>query len=431
MSTPNAVVPARLHASGFEKSDSNFYSLSPASDGNLYYTLCSHDLNTHGRVYRYEPSTDRVTLLGDLGQLTGEAGRKTIPQGKSHVPFFECDGKLYFCTQYGFFQSSGGKEQVAAVPEGYKPYPGGHFLSYDLATGRFEDLGIGVPEQGIISMQLDPVRKRMYGLTWPSGCFLVYDISERALRNLGKVCREGEAGEGENYLCLCRSLGLWPETGDIYFTTADGEIRRYVLARDLVETVAGVHMKCDTFGAWDPHKPGHQGYNWRDLLWHEKDRVFYGIHPKSAHLFRLDPAAPRLTVLDRLCAQEVRESGQYEPYHPYGYLSLRLGLDGQTIHYLTSSYGLTAEDGRSVKATVHPVTYHLRTGRYADHGVVRLPDGRYPLMAQTLAVHPNGKLYSCPWIEPVSPGPDGKAPSQCDLISFETPGGNHVEERLR
>ena len=38
-STPNAVIPARLHASGFGKSDSNFYSLSLASDGNVYYTL--------------------------------------------------------------------------------------------------------------------------------------------------------------------------------------------------------------------------------------------------------------------------------------------------------------------------------------------------------------------------------------------------------
>ena len=204
-STPNAVIPARLHASGFEKADSNFYSLSLASDGNVYYTLCSHDLNTHGRVYRYEPAADRVKLLGDLGEVTGEAGRKTIPQGKSHCPFFECDGKLYLATQYGFFQSSGDKEQIAAVPEGHKPYPGGHFLSYDLATGRFEDLVIGVAQEGIMSMQLDPARKRIYGLTWPHGHFLVYDIPLRRLRNLGKVCRGGEAGEGENYFCLCRS----------------------------------------------------------------------------------------------------------------------------------------------------------------------------------------------------------------------------------
>jgi len=47
------------------------------------------------------------------------------------------------------------------VPEGYKPYPGGHFFSYDLADGRFEDLVTGVPEEGIIAMQLDPTRKRI------------------------------------------------------------------------------------------------------------------------------------------------------------------------------------------------------------------------------------------------------------------------------
>ena len=34
-STPNAVIRTRLHSSGFEKSDSNFYSLSLASDGNV------------------------------------------------------------------------------------------------------------------------------------------------------------------------------------------------------------------------------------------------------------------------------------------------------------------------------------------------------------------------------------------------------------
>jgi hypothetical protein len=189
-------------------------------------------------------------------------------------------------------------------------------------------------------------------------------------------------------------------------------------------------MKRDIFGAWDPHKPGHQGYNWRDIFWHEADHVFYGVHPKSAWLFRFDPAAPRLTVLDRICAQEVRESGQFEPYR-YGYLSLRLGLDGQTVYYLTSTYGFTAEDGRRVKEAVHVVTYHLRTGRHADHGVVRLADGRYPTMAHTLAVHPNGKLYSCPWIEASPAGLDRKAAPICDLISFDAPGGKHVKERLR
>ncbi len=415
-SAPNAVIPAQLHPSGFKKSDSNFYSLSLASDGNLYYTLSSHDLNTPGRVYRYEPADDRVTLLGDLGELTGEAGQKCIPQGKSHCPFFECDGKLYFSTQYGYFMSSGDRERPAGVPEGYRPYPGGHFLSYDLAGGRFEDLVTGPAEEGIIAMQLDPARRRIYGLTWPKGYFLVYDISTRRLRNLGKVSREGEAGEGPDYFCLCRSMGLRPETGDVYFTNADGEILRYCFGRDLVESVAGVHMKRDIFGAWDPHAPGHQGYNWRDIFWHEKEHVFYGIHPKSAYLFRFDPALPRLTLLDRICAQELRESGQFEPFR-YGYLSLRPGLDGRTVYYLTGGE-LPAPDGRRVKEVVHLVTYHLPTGRYRDHGMLQLPDGRHPQMAHALVVHPNGKLYSCPWIETPHMNADGRAQCECDLVSF-------------
>ncbi|MFA5646246.1 MAG: hypothetical protein WDA18_07835 [Candidatus Ratteibacteria bacterium] len=415
----NMIIPARLHSSGFEKSDSNFYSLSLASDGNVYYTLCSHDLNTHGRVYCYNPSSDKVVLLGDLGELTGEAGTKSIPQGKSHCPFFECDGKLYFSTQYGFFMSSDNKERPAGVPEGYRPYPGGHFLSYDLASGEFEDLVVGPPEEGIVAMQVDPERKRMYGLTWPIGYFLVYDISTRHLQNLGKVSRQGEVGEGRDYFCLCRSMGLWPETGDVYFTNADGEILMYRVEKNQVESVPDITMKRDIFGAWDPHKPGHQGYNWRDIFWHAQEKVFYGVHPKSAWLFRFDPVEPRLSLIDRICSKEFRESGRFEVFR-YGYLSLRLGLDRETIFYLTSGEVPTG-DGEKQKEVVHLVTYHLPTGYYQDHGVLKLSDGRYPKMAHCLAVHPNGRLYSCPWIEPKPHPQNENVPDECDLISFDQP----------
>ena len=71
---------------------------------------------------------------------------------------------------------------------------------------------------------------------------------------------------------------------------------------------------------------------------------------------------------------------------------------------------------------MHLVTYDLRTGEYADHGVLRLPDGRYPTMAHTLVVHPSGRLYACPWIEHSPTGLDRKAAPICDLISFDAPG---------
>lgn len=77
---PAAVITCKLHPSGFARSDSNFDSLSVASDGCLYYTLCSHHIDTHARVYRLQPGGDPV-CLGDLGEIVGEAG----------------DGEQYFC----------------------------------------------------------------------------------------------------------------------------------------------------------------------------------------------------------------------------------------------------------------------------------------------------------------------------------------------
>ena len=99
-STPDAVLTAIVHPSHFAMSDSNFDSLSIVSDGRLYYTLCSHDVDTHARVCRLNPG-DEVEILGDLGTIVGEAGKKTIPQGKSHSPYFESQGTLYFATHYG------------------------------------------------------------------------------------------------------------------------------------------------------------------------------------------------------------------------------------------------------------------------------------------------------------------------------------------
>jgi hypothetical protein len=420
--TPDRVIPAKFHASRFADSDSNFYSLSLASDGCIYYTLCTHNIDGHGRIYRYDPKTNEVRLLGDLGDITGERGRKTIPQGKSHSPFFEYNGKMYTGTQYGFFVASGDKERPAGVPPGYLPYPGGHFLSCDLKTGKFEDLAIVAAEDGIIAMTLDPQRERMYALTWPRGLFVVYDMKKHELRNLGKVSLDGEVGEGDRYLCLCRAFGVEPKTGNVYFTNSDGIILRYAFDKDRIEAVENVSMRRDIFGQWDPHKPGHQGYNWRDLFWHEGHRVFYGIHPRSAWLFKFDPAASQLELIERLSSDEFYRSGTFEPFR-YGYLTLRLGTDSETIYYLTGASGVTAEDGRRVPERTHLITYNLRTGRRLDHGYLRLPDGRYPLRSQTLAVHPNRGLYACPWIEdPTKPKPEkagAYAGCRCNLISFE------------
>jgi hypothetical protein len=421
-STPDAVITARLHPSHFQRSDSNFDSLSLASDGSLYYTLCSHDLDTHARVYRFDPGSGREPVcLGDLGEIVGEAGTRSIPQGKSHSPYYEHDGKLYFATHYGYYKPSSNKEEPGETPPGYRPYPGGHFVSYDLRTGRFQDLAQAPPGEGLLTMNVDFQRGRLYGLTWPRGHFLCYDLSSGRRSDLGPVSRGGEFGEGEEYFCLCRSLGVDPRDGCVYFTNTDGEIKRYDPRAEAVGST-GVSLRRDVFGHWDAHTPGHQAYNWRKVLWHDRQAKFLAVHPKSAYLFSFDPQTLEVEILERMAAQELRKSGRFEPFR-YGYLGLSFGPDGDTLYYLTATYGLQTEEGRTVPEVLHLVTYSLRTRRYADHGVLRLEDGRYPTMTHSIAVHPNGRIYTVPWIENLEGKPPGQghAGPQVDLISFDNP----------
>ena len=67
----------------------------------------------------------------------------------------------------------------------------------------------------------------MYALTWPSGLFLTYDLHTGKMQNLGPACRGGEAGSGDAYMCLCRCFGIVPENGAVYFTLPNGEIVHY------------------------------------------------------------------------------------------------------------------------------------------------------------------------------------------------------------
>ena len=64
-----------------------------------------------------------------------------------------------------------GREMPGLPPAGMQPYPGGRLLSYDLATGRFAALASAPEGEGVITMNMDTRRKRIYALTWPSGIF--------------------------------------------------------------------------------------------------------------------------------------------------------------------------------------------------------------------------------------------------------------------
>ncbi len=424
---PSTRLIARTYNSGFAESHDTYNGISIGSNGKVYYVLCSERVEVGGQMYSYDPAGGKIEHLGDLTEACGEKGMQALPQGKSHVRFVESAGKLYFATHIGYYTIQEGMETIGVPPPGYRPYPGGHFLSYDIATGKFENLATAPHGEGILSMTMDIERGRLYGLTWPTGYFLLYDLASRELKDLGPVSDLGESGRGPTYRTLCRSLIVDPTDGAVYFTTSAGSIRRYRPDQEIVETLQGVEMKKDYFGLYDPSSPGHMGYNWRQTVWYPNERVVYGVHGNSGYLFRFDPRVPSVEVVERITSLPSKRSGMFDQFS-YGYLGFTLGPDGTTLHYLTGGpiyiegkrvegKSSTAKGESKGEEDLHLITYEVPTGKYSDHGPIFFEDGQRPSYVNSIAVGKDGTVYTLSRITEA-----GR--TRTDLISIPGPFGS-------
>ena len=194
---------ARTCNSGFPQAHDTYNAMGTGSDGKIYYVLSSENIDQGAKMFCFDPKTEQIKELGDLTEACGEKGSKAIPQGKSHVNFIEVNGKLYFATHVGVYSIIEGKECMGVPPAGYKRYPGGHMLSYDLKTGAFEDFGICPDREGVITFNMDKQRGRLFGITWPSGIFYRYDLATKNQKSFGKMCAKGEDGVGAEYRTVC------------------------------------------------------------------------------------------------------------------------------------------------------------------------------------------------------------------------------------
>lgn len=390
--------------SGFPQAHDTYNGMGTGSDGKIYYVLSTAEYNVSAQMYCYDPATKNIKHLGDITEACSEKGQKAIVQGKSHVNFVESHGKLYFGTHVGFYSNVDGMEKMGIPPAGYKPYPGGHLLSYDLATGQFEDLGIAPHREGILTFNMDTKRGHIFGLTWPTGRFFRYDVAAKEMKDLGPTSAQGENGQGPTYRTICRSIAVDPEDGSAYFSISTGAIVRYRWDRNTLETVAGDDLKKDYFGLYDPNSAGHMGYNWRQTVYHPADRMFYGVHGNSGYLFRFDPRQERVEVLDRITSEPSRRSGMFDQFS-YGYLGFTLGPDQQTLYYLTG--GPVYVDGKRVAGksstamgeskgieNLHLVTYHIPNSHYQDQGAIFFPDGQRPVNVNSIAVGKDGSVYA-------------------------------------
>ncbi|QEC52200.1 hypothetical protein EDD80_10656 [Anseongella ginsenosidimutans] len=422
----NKPLIAASYYSGFELAHDTYNAISAASDGKIYYVLSSESPEEGGKVYVYDPRLDETRLLADLTAVCGEKGANAIPQGKSHVDFYESNGKLYFSTHIGFYEMIGGMERLPKNPPGGMGlYPGGHFLSYDLGSGEFRDLGLVPHGEGILTMIMDAARGYLYAITWPRGYFISYCIETGELLDHGLVSSNGEAGmPGKDYRVLCRSMFIDPEDGAVYLSTSEGEILCYTPRSGTLKKMEELNLRLDYFGRYEPDNPGSMGYNWRKILWYGPDKAAYGVHGNSGYLFRFDPREHAIEIVERITSEPSKKSGMFDQFS-YGYLGLQLGPDEQTLYYLTG--GPVYINGKRVNGApriakgaarglenLHLVTYNLPERRYTDHGPVFYPGGGRPTYVNSIALGPDGYVYTLARFEH-----EGKIIQ--DLIKFPDP----------
>ena len=396
---------AKRYFSGFDDAHDTYNAISKASDGKIYYVLSStrHDLG--GQIYRYDPQTDKTEFIADLSEALGEKEQKYIAQGKSHVEFYEKDNKLYFATHIGYYQMIDGAEQLPTIaPEGYKLYPGGHFVYYDLNTKELKSLSIAPEGEGIITMVVDQEQDQLYGLTWPKGLLIHHDIKTGTLRNLGPATKAGETQLGtENFRVICRSMFVDPRDGNVYYSTADGDIYFYNPSLSAPEKLEGVDLRIDYFGSYDPKDAGSMGYNWRKIYWYEPENKAYGVHGNSGYLFTFDPKEKKIEIIDRITSEPSRKSGMFDQFS-YGYLGFMIDKNG-VIHYLTGAP--IYENGKRVTGLdkinmgaakglehLHLVTYDIPKKEYRDLGPVFYEDGAYPTYVNSIALDDAGNVYT-------------------------------------
>lgn len=405
LTTNSKQLTATHYFSGFNDAHDTYNAISAASDGKIYYVLSSAKYDEGGKFYVYDPATDSIRFIADLTDAVGETGKNCIAQGKSHVEFTECDKKLYFATHIGYYEMIKGAESLPVhAPVGYKLYPGGHFLDYDLQTGRLEELALAPNGEGIITMAMDKDRKHLYGITWPTGYFIDYDMNAKKLLNLGLIDEKGESGViGKDYRVICRSMFVDPRDGNVYYSTAEGNIFSYKPGQDKPKKLENVNLRLDYFGSYDYTGAGSMGYNWRKIFWYAPDNCAYGVHGNSGYLFKFDPKAEKIEIVDRITSEPSKKSGMFDQFS-YGYLGFTLGPDS-TIYYLTG--GPIYKDGKRVSGVdkinmgaarglenLHLVTFNIPQNRYVDHGPIFYKDGSIPTYVNSIALDKKGNIYT-------------------------------------
>ncbi len=354
--------------------DSNYTALLAASDGRVYVGL-----NQHGKgatVAVYDPVTDTMKTLGDMNLIAGQPNVWVEPQSKVHTQIVEgADGSIYFGTHLSaFFKFAKFTSEEA--------YPGGHWMLYDPRADRVRDLGIARKGNGLLTMTMDPVRNRLYAVTYPQGHFLYYEIDTHRTTDMGQV---------QNWDAIGRTLAV-DDLGRVYGPWGRGRLWRYDPETDTIENLL-VQLPGREVGV-----PIHRAY-WETeqtftAVAHSDDhKLIYFLETGSSNLVEYDPhdgPEGSMRFLAQLSAD--RYLGKRDV--PYAMISFTRGADNVIYYAANSAVG--DEEGNPYWGggmSAGLVTYDLNTGERQDRGLIRTEDERVVVHPNAASAAPDGTIY--------------------------------------
>ena len=381
----------------FLVADCNYHSLVAASDGRIYFTLGTHNPDYACRMYRFDPGTEEMSLVCEFDKALGEDATQNITQGKIHTRLFEHAGKLWFASHIAFYEDG-----LPGTHYGERtPHKGGHFMSYDLETGKIADLARVLPSEGIISMTVDKENEILYGITWPSGLLVSYDIPSEDLRCWGAVQGRGEWGHHPTeWERICRTLAIDPE-GHVYGSTMDGQIWRYDRKEtQRVSYIEGLDLSKLPFSqsAEETNKGDFQN-NWRAIEWNPNTNSFWGILFETTTLFEFVPSQNYVRSAVDLRPEQYR----WMPRNPEtSQLGFAVGPEN-TIFYLCHGPAVAIAGKPEIQSGLYLLTYDIDSGKLTDHGPVISENQRRVFFSESIAIGRDDHIYTVAWVEVTDP----------------------------
>lgn len=379
---------------GDRKEDEMYSALYAAEEGTVYVGLCME--GGTAQFYSYDPRTNQMRHLADMGEFLAQRGRGIRAAGKIHTKLVEDrQGRIYFATM-----------NEDAGPDNIDPYSweGPNWVRYDPKTGQLENLGMINPLWGLYGLAIDVNRNRLFGTAW-NGHLYRFDIDTRKTVDLGRVDNWDDP----------RSIAT-DDQGNVYGPACMSRIWKYDAGSEKVYDLTSVRTPRDpmSYPTSLTNPMLDRKDSWRVVQWDPVDRVIYGVECGSSFLFRYDPhdgPEGKVTLLSKVCAERYYASGRKDI--PYSMLSFTVGK-GRKLYYapvgMDFDYSARFEEAKkqargavNTRPSSELIVYDLKSATRTNLGTLMTRDGNHVYGCGGATAGPDGTIYLCCAVEEKDP----------------------------